>query len=236
MRSDRRKHHRILPEQKRLEVTVLINDLPPITGALLDASAGGVGAQFSGLNCPALMIGQEVQIQLTSQRSKHSLVFSAQVRNRREEQGARRYGFCFTDPEQVESQLPPDLHKLFNRRTMCRLEPGKDPCIQIVLSDGDTRRVEGRLVEISGTGMVVVIPARVDGTLIDSVQVNLSFRLPGCPHPLSLLGTIRTRSFVNGDQRQVQYGIEFNLRSEHALRQQEIIINFIMKRRTKQPQ
>ena len=212
-----------------LEVRVVEAGGHSVAGALIDASIGGAKVRFCGASSPALVIGQEVQLSLTSQVLKKPLDVLALVLGRTEEEAdARGYRFRFTDNSQLQRRLPPELYRIFNRRGMYRVEPSaKDP-VGVVLSREGGEEIRARCIDISGSGVGVGVKTTEDVEFVGTTRVKVRLSLPGCTRSISLEGVIRNRKLV---EVEIHYGIEFDLeQADQAEQRQDDIVGYVMKR------
>ena len=201
------------------------------SGQLLDIVFGGAGfasLAFSESGGPALAVGEKTEISFTSVRLNKPLVVSARVRHRADRDDFRHYGFQFIERQQLESRLSPELFRLFNRRASYRVKPSPGSPVQVTLQGPAGVQATGELVDISAAGMGLRVPLEVEATLTATTHIIVSFSLPDCPHPLSLEAIIRDRHLAGVE---IHYGIEFDLeQSKQAKRQEDAIMNFVMKR------
>jgi c-di-GMP-binding flagellar brake protein YcgR len=174
-------------------------------------------------------VGQEVELTLTFARPKKALLLSARVARRIDEGESRRYGFQFTDRQQLEQQLRPTLYRLFNRRASYRVRPAPDHPVEVTLEcfPGGTP-VQAQLIDISTGGMALRVPLEAESALADSDRVRVSASLPDCPQRLDLSAIICSRSLAGAE---IRYGVKFDLqRTDSSQCQQDAILNFVMAR------
>jgi hypothetical protein len=204
-------------------------------GDPVDLSISGVGTRlvmslgFAAMSCPALAVGQEVTLYLGLSEAERPLELPARVMNRTDEGELRRYGFQFTDREHLERQLPPALHRLFNRRYAYRVEPDPDSPIEVMLiCTAPPLQVRARLVDISPDGMAFAVPLAAESALAAVDRLVACINLPGGRQPPRLGILIRNRSVLGNE---VRYGVEFDLeRTQDAQRQQAAVTRYVMDR------
>ena len=235
MQPDRREQCRVdVGEGKELEVSVRASGRPSFSGQAVDLSVDGAGLRVLSLGFPpsagpVLGVGEETELTLTFAALKKELVVSARVTNRTDEEESRRYGFQFTNRQQLEEQLWPALYRFFNRRAAYRVEPAPDCPVEVTLErTSGGMRVQAPLLDISAGGMGLRVPAEAESAFAESDRIRVSTSLPGCREPLNLTAIIRNRRLAGAE---VHYGLEFDWPgTENRQRQQDAIIAFVMKR------
>lgn len=233
---ERRSQYRVdLGEETKIEVTVLAGESPPIVARLLNVSADGVAVRIQPEAGRPLSVGLKAQLVFTGARFIKPLTVSAIVRNRLDERGPQRYGFEFTEKEGFdESVVAQALYTLFNRREACRIQPDRSRSIEVFLEGSpDGRRAVATLVDISVTGLAVLVGPQVELAMTEVGRLKLSFHLPKGREPVRLEGLVQNRTLVGTN---VRYGIKFephlstNFEAQRALihgyvisRQEEIL-------------
>ena len=229
MSTERRAQYRVqVDPSEDLRVTIPNPEGDAFLGRLIDLSGSGAGASFPLSNCPVLAIGETAELVFTTQRLKTPLVIAARVQNRIEQHDSCRYGFLFLEGQLRDVDLSSDLRALFNRRKAVRVRPDPQSPINVELQalQGGLR-VEGRLEDISASGVRIRLERQADSTLTAISTVTTSFSLPDCG-VVSLTGHIRNRQLVEGS---LSYGIEFDPElTDNFVSQQEIVVRFVMQR------
>ena len=229
MNMERRSRYRIqVREGDDLEVAVQLANGMVVSGVPLDLMMEGAGVRFDASSIPALEMGEQVVLTFTSSLTEDSIQASAIVVNRTEQGDSRRYGFRFTDHRELESQLSREIFRLFNRRGSHRVEPHTDAPVEVTL-EGIQNVGEARvnLIDVSATGMGLRIPAKVESAMVGDNNIKFSLLLPGCREPLKLAGIIRNRRL---EEVGIHYNVEFTLDPEDTRRQQDVIIDYVLKR------
>ncbi len=207
----RRAEYRVeLSETTDLAVAVTTRDGSPVAGQLIDVSASGAGVRFDAPDPPNLVVGEHIDLVFTSDTLKEPLQVAARVQHRAEDpkEGARRYGFRFLEPQRLDTRLPADAHRLFNRRQAVRVVPDTFQPVRVTLQPGeDQPPVEVRLLNISVTGVGVSLQPALESMFAKCIQVSLTIDLPGSRRPVGLVGHIRYRRLVG---ERIHYGIEFD--------------------------
>lgn len=236
MQMERRSQYRVTSEEvSSLHATIRTPGGVYSLGEPVDLSISGVGTQllmslgFAATSCPTLVVGEEVTLYLGLSEAERPLELSARVMNRTDEGELRRYGFEFTDREQLECQLSPVLHRLFNRRHAYRIEPDPDSPIEVMLiCASPTLQVRARLVDISTNGMAFDVPLDAESALAAVDRLVACVGLPGGGQPPRLGILTRNRSLLGN---QVRHGVEFDLkRTQDAQRQQDAVARYVMDR------
>ncbi len=232
MKFGRRAEYRVeLSETTDLAVAVTVPNGSPIGGQLLDVSASGAGVLFDTPNPPNLVVGQHIDLVFTSDTLKEPLQVAACVQHRAEDtkNGARRYGFRFLEPQQLDTRLPADARRLFNRRQEVRVTPDTFQPVRVTLqSSEDQPPVEVQLLNISLTGLGVSLEPTLESLFADSVQVSITIDLPGVRRPVGVVGHIRYRRLV-GDR--IHYGIEFDTElSPRFARTEDLLSKYVSRR------
>jgi c-di-GMP-binding flagellar brake protein YcgR len=199
---------------------------------LLDVSASGAGIRFVGPRFPNLAVGQEVDLVFTSRTLTAPMTVAAKVQHRAEEQGARRFGFHFLETQALDTELPPVMRELFNRRRTVRVVPDpRRPVLVELRTDADALPLEVGLINISETGVAVCLDVGQDSRFAETTSVLVTLYLPDSRRPVSLIGDIRYRRML-GDQ--LHYGINFNPEeSRDFSRKQAALTKYVLKRQLK---
>ncbi len=228
----RRAEYRVeLSETADLAVAVTTQDGSPVAGQLIDVSASGAGVRFDAPDPPHLVVGEQNALVFTSDTLKEPLIVAARVHLIYDYpiEGARRYGFRFLEPQQLDTRLPADARRLFNRRQAVRVVPDTFQPVRITLQPGeDQLPVEVRLLNISVTGVGVSLQPAMESMFAERVQVSITVDLPGSRRPVGLVGHIRYRRLV-GDR--IHYGIEFDAElSPGFARTEELLGKYVSRR------
>ena len=227
---EQRQHYRAqLGQGSGLQVNILKEGATPIVGEALDVSIGGTRVQASSPDGPVLVMGDDVQLTFTSDQLEQPLVVPARTVHRAEEDGTRTYGFQFTDRTLLENQLAGDIYRIFNRRGSYRVQPPDELPIEVTLeTDGENKRLRGRMVDISPRGMGVLAPVEAASAFLGIDRIMVSFTLPTSPDPVRLEDIIRSRRLTATG---VRYGIALDFQaSAQPEAQQNTIIDYVVQR------
>jgi c-di-GMP-binding flagellar brake protein YcgR len=233
MQHGRRAQYRVsVDEIADLRVAVLGPDGSPCPGRVIDVSASGAGIRFLGPGFPNLCVGQEVDLVFTSEKLTPPMTVAAKVQHRTEEQGARRFGFRFLEAQALDTQLPPVMRELFNRRRSVRVAP--DPCRPVMVelrTEPEAPPLEVGMINVSETGIAISLEVGQDSRFADTTVLLVTLYLPDSRRPVSLMGNIRYRRLV---AEQLHYGIDFDPEaSRDFARKQASITKYVLKRQLK---
>ena len=232
MKFGRRAEYRVeLSETADLGVAVTVPGGSPVGGRLIDVSASGAGVRFEAPDPPNLIVGQHIDLVFTSDTFKEPLQVAACVQHRAEDtkEGSRRYGFRFLEPQQLDTRLPADARRMFNRRQAVRVAPDTFQPVRVTLQPSeDETPVEVRLLNISVTGVGVSLQPELESMFADRIQVSITVKLPGTRRPVGLVGHIRYRRLVG---QRIHYGIEFDAELSPGFARTEDLLGKYVSRR-----
>jgi len=228
------KHRRTFtfqPEQQNLVLVELkLAAASAIEARLSSISLEGARIRIRSTQAPNLALGKTVQLRFCSPGLERPVEVEARLHSRHDEDSLRDYGVWFIDSREIEEQLLPCLHKLFERRRFARVQPDPSHSIVVALHDPATEcSVSGQLLEISTGGMAVRIRAEDESQLTNAVTIRAALTLPtGIPLQIDRRGILRNRTLFG---QSVQLGIEFDemLNSNDAWR--AAILEYVNERR-----
>ena len=234
----RRAEYRVeLGETTELRVAISASGGKEIHGHLIDVSASGAGAVFDPPDPPNLAVGQNIDLVFTSSAFKGPVTVAARVQHRTEggdNDGSRRFGFRFLEPQQLNARLPEAARRLFNRRQTVRVAPDQfepvgvtiEPCVPE--SDEMQLPVEVRLLNISVGGLAVSLEPTLETAFAATTHIKLVVKLPGVRRALELVGDIRYRRLIG---QRIHYGIQFDAdETERFDRMQDILGKYVTRR------
>ncbi|MHC4141407.1 MAG: PilZ domain-containing protein [Planctomycetota bacterium] len=233
MQHGRRAQYRVsVDDIADLRVALLGPDGSPCSGRLLDLSASGAGIRFTGRSLPSLAVGQEVDLVFTSEKLRTPMTVAAKVQHRTEEQGARRFGFRFLEAQALDTELPPVMRELFNRRRTVRVVPDPRRPVTVELrTEPEAPPLEVGLVNISETGVAISLDVGQDSRFADTTTLLVTLYLPDSRRPVSLMGDIRYRRLMAD---RIHYGIDFDPEASRDFeRKQATITKYVLKRQLK---
>ncbi len=242
---DVRRHYRVAPaEQHNVDVTVSTADGQSFPAELLDITIEGAGTRFRREVGPTLAIGQPATLTFKSARLQKPIRVQAKVRSRVELGAFRsyRYGFEFDERDELERQLSGEIYRLFNQRSIYRVEPDPAQPIAVVIQPAASEAVapavagfeaHGFVKDLSSVGAAVLVDRKAEVTLAATDLVEVSFRLPGAARALHFTAWIRHRELQ--DER-VCYGLEFDAaRSQRFQHEQNELLKYARRRQLAEP-
>lgn len=238
MENGRRSEYRVeLSETSDLRLAIFAPGGEEINGQLNDVSASGAGAVFQGPDAPNLAVGQEIDLVFSSHAFMGPVTVAARVQHRTEDKdndGSRRFGFRFLEPQQLNSRLPATARRYFNRRQTVRVAPDQFHPVGVTLepadqtSDDPQPPVDVRVLNLSVSGMAVSLEPTIENAFTDTTRVNIIVLLPGSRRAMDLVGEIRYRRLVG---QRIHYGIEFDaVRTDRFSRKQDILGKYVSRR------
>ncbi len=238
MEQGRRAEYRVeLTETSDLRMAICAPGDKEIPGQLIDVSASGAGAVFGPPDPPNLAVGQDIDLVFTSDVFNGPVSVAARVQHRTEDKdndGSRRFGFRFLEPQQLNARLPAAARRLFNRRQTVRVAPDQFEPIGVTIEPCDPESgdpqppVEVRVLNISVGGIGISLEPTLETAFAATTRVNLVVKLPGVRRALVLVGDIRYRRLIG---QRIHYGIQFNAEdTERFGRKQDILGKYVVRR------
>lgn len=179
-------------------------------GRVVDTSDGGVRVAFPRAEAPSLPVGAGfMDVVLTGPLLEGPVKLACTVRARAELDDVVEYGLGFRDARQVGRVLPTSARQAFNRRREPRIAaPLQGAWVEVRAADGPRRgeRVMGALVDVSASGLGMLLDASSEAILADSPLVTCIFEAPGRSGPQTRAARIVHRTLQ--DDR-VRYGVAF---------------------------
>ena len=215
----RPKHNRVTGDERRVGVVGHVNK----DGLLLDVSEDGAGVVFSLKDNVSLAIGQDVTLNIEAEDLQKGLVLNGHVRHRREMQDGRRYGVQFSGIDELSSKEMRVFRKMVNRREAFRVLPiiGDTVVVRIGLEP----QFGASVLNISATGLGIVVSMGAENALMGQTKVALTINLGQIRERIQLQGLIKNRTIAaNG----VRYGMQFDVNDRSYVRNQEALQGYIM--------
>ena len=221
---DKRATYRVPVEDgDRLDICYTDSNCRSYMGRAIDVSIQGIGVTFDGDSVPRIPVSESVTVTLGSPHLSEPVDVAVEVCTRSDEDGVRRYGFSFLDPDRLKQDLGPELLELFNQRAAIRVQPSLKKPVTVDVEASTAEQAEynlvlksdpdvgeaffpGELVDISTRGMRVSLDPASEKALAHNERVLISFSLPPSPKVLELEAWIRRRQFENDT---LYYGLEF---------------------------
>ena len=180
--SERRLQYRTSPLEP-LWVTVLDRQGREIAAHVLDVSGGGIGL-FFGHVAPEYRVGEIVRACMRSSHLEEPLTVGAEVCHTEQCERGRVYGFRFVNQMDLMSQLPPELSRLFNRRTDWRVELDPDHPVEVTIESLPLTSwdrifgIRGVLRDVSPSGLSFLTDVEM-GEIESCSSMEVSIAVPG---------------------------------------------------------
>ena len=238
-RNGRESYRAPIDQQEGFEFVVKSAAGELLSGALLDLSEAGAAARFPRETIPTLAIGLETACRLTGPWLRTPIELTATVVNRQEQEGFRRYGFQFENPEALGGQIPQLLYMLFTGRSAIRVKPDQQEPVEVTLKIPEGLQgltpglagleAKGRMADVSANGLGVFVELDAEARGFDAVdEVETHFCLPPGGKLLRLRAKIRNRRSVG---EVVAYGLQFDRKhAEPFGPQQHEIGDYVVRR------
>lgn len=229
-KGDRRKTYRVEPESRgALEVRLIVSRRKPLLGELINMSLDGSAVFFPANECPDLTTNERVKLKFAIAQSKKSVMIDAIVKDSCTAGERKLCRFQFEEPAGFIRELDPALWEYFNRRQGFRVEPNAIEPIEVML-EWRSGFAQGRIIDISTTGMGLEVDPEILRALGHSHRLTLSFKLPGSEIPLKLVGTIIYRK-SKGEDPQCGIRFDWDWRKTDNFELQESVIGAYLMRR-----
>lgn len=174
----------------------------PVSGTLVDLSAGGCGVLFS-LDMSHELVLDEVRELVFSSLNRSSIRAWGQVRSLPFGEGPARYGFMFLETAALFEQLDDTFYKYFNRRRFRRAKPALGESLKAELTFGGViETVQLHDISVGGAGLVV--PKDIGDMLTVDAEVELRIFVPKTDLALGHRAIVRHLSM---DNRGVRVGL-----------------------------
>lgn len=206
---DLRAHYRrALGKGVALGVQVMSSDNLPMSGQLIDLSAGGASIEFGEGVESELEIGMQKQLIFSSLTSKPVRV-QATVRTVPEPGEPNRYGFQFVDESEFHGALEQGFFKFFNRRKHRRAHPALGENFQAEITYGHQSRIV-KIHDISMTGCTFHVDGATGTKLLLGSEIQLQFQVPKTDHALIYVAEVRN---ITTETKGVRVGVEMTVAS-----------------------
>ncbi len=212
---------------KDLKVSLVLSDREIISHDILYFSTTEAVVCFPIKTCPDLLPAEKVNLKVVFLKTDPILLFDAAVRSCKTDGIAKQCKFQLTAKEHTISQLERALGKDFNRRKAYRVTSDEGSPIQVDLK-WDTGSGIGRMVDISTSGMGLLIAPEITESLSYHDRLQLKFNLPESEIPLNLIGTV---SYSRASDKNSHYGIQIDWDQTGSFYRQEAIISTYVTRR-----
>ena len=137
-----------------------------------------------------------------------------------------RFTFRYADADDYEKLLTTGLGRKFNRRASFRVAPAIDQPITVDITDSEGTQFRGVAMDLSATGLALVIEGDMDLTSGQTLQ--LRFSVAWDPKPLNFAARVCYCGMRDG---QMRYGIDFvGHQTENYEDVQDRLVDYVMKR------
>lgn len=181
-----------------------LSDELGVEGRLTDISTTGAALAFLPGSDPKLDLLTELEMNFEGPNGVH-VETKAIVRSRVEGEQYVRYGFEFSNLEELNQRIPILMRAVFNRRRSPRVVP--ESSVEVKLEAEDTVTVTAKLANISVSGAAIEVPFTSFENYSDGGEVTITFDLP------ESLKSVSLRGFIRGIRMQGPYvhlGVEYS--------------------------
>lgn len=217
--------YRTAPDElNHLDVALSIADGSPVPGRIISLNFFGVAIGFPRGEMPPIPLGLEQTATFSSPQLRRPIDVRVRALSRVDEDDIHRYDFDYVNQNELKSLLPGALFRLFNQRKAYRVEPDEKTPISVTVKtcrDDGVREIICQLVDISGTGVALLLDQDAEVALAATDEVALTFNLPNYPRAFRLEARIRHRRVVSN---RIRVGLEF------VDGEQEAIVDYVMQR------
>ena len=175
-----------------------------IEGRLADISTGGAALVFLPGSDPNLQLNSELEMVFEGPNGVQVETLAI-VRSRIERDDFVRYGFEFTNLEELNERIPILMRAVFNRRRSPRVQPDVPVSVTLEAEGADT--ITANLINLSVSGAAIEVPFTAFENYTDGGQVTTTIELPEALKGVCLQGSIRG---IRMQGPSVHLGIEFS--------------------------
>ncbi len=174
-------------------------------GKVADTSARGVAVAFPHGSTPHLTLGDRLLIVFHGGGIEDEKQIVAWVKSAADSGAHMRYGFSFTDVDQVAR----NHLESFNRRTWIRVVPDRKVHVALSLLDGPEKgaKIAAFVADVSAGGMAILLTGP-GAQLEDTTEVQCTTTFPGEDEPRTLTGKICNRAMVS---QRLRLGVSFEV-------------------------
>jgi c-di-GMP-binding flagellar brake protein YcgR len=204
-----------------------------VPAELVNLTAGGAQLRVSVEHQFPAAVARSLTVWLCDRGSGIELPIEAKLVHRREEGANRVLGVSFLDLRTLGGLLHPMLGKIFNRRAALRVSPsrleGRIGITVVAPPSTSLPQEEGLLIDLSTGGLAMDVPLTFEEGLAGQDTVDVHFRLPATPGPLSTAARIVHRTLRNDGV--VRYGVQFLHTEEESFKStRDAILGYVIRR------
>lgn len=228
---DTRAHYRKSPGRAdAIGVKLICANGAPVSGAIVDLSAGGTAIEFTDDVSHDLEI-DEVRQLVFSSLTRSSVRAWGQVRALPTESHPSRYGFMFLETGELFEQLDESFYKFFNRRRFRRAKPALGQRFKADICFGNV--VETAAVhDVSLGGVSVMISPDLASSMYVDMPVELTLHVPKTDFELKHYAIVR---HLTPEGSQVRVGMSMEVVEEsdskrHLAKARAALADYIQRR------
>ncbi len=191
--SEKRHRYRTSVAMDLLSVTAIDLDGRKTPGFVFDLSAGGLGLFFVVHADPRYNAGTILWLCMKSPFLARPVVTPAQIRRISECDVGSMYGLRFLDWLGLLAQIPPELARVFNRRSELRTRIDSRRPVEITVQgllasswEHVFQGLKGTLLDVSPTGLSFHIGSEAADQIEPHQSVEVSFTLPSSTYRFAL--------------------------------------------------
>ena len=189
---------------------------------VVDASFGGLAVFVARQRTPFCKAGTYLPIELHSPYLPSPLGLRATVHYVRDVEGGYLYGLGFEGFAGLWGQFPDALRRLFNQRCSDRVEPESPIDAEVKVGE---KQIDAVLRDVSTEGVAFLAQHEFADTLRAGTQVEVTFRLPVAPQPLTFLAVVAQ---TQQDERLMRCGLIIDTEATEGYGEKRgLIVRFI---------
>lgn len=203
----RKRYRRSPGKNHALGVSLRLPGAEPISGSIVDLSAGGAAVLFRHDRDPELAVGRTGQLVFSSLLHGGEIVVDCAVASvRGSPDTGRRYGFRFSGVEELFAQLDSYYFNFFNRRRRVRVRPALDTRLPVTLRLA-SGSFEAPASDLSVHGLGFMVNRSKADELSAAKGVDIEFKIPKTQEAVAVRARV---VHVTELTRGVLAGLEFD--------------------------
>ncbi len=189
----------------QLEAYVIVAEQAPVRGKLKKLDAHGAVIILPDDEISEESLEGTVELNFLSSPMNQDITTRAVLRNLQKEDGRFACHFEFKKSSDDLKDIKAALGRYMNRRKCLRVKPHNFERVKVKL-EWEEGKTEGRMSDISITGMGIEVDRQNAVRMGIPQYINLYFKLPDCETPIRLAASI-AYSKPNGSR--IHYGVKF---------------------------
>jgi hypothetical protein len=174
------------------------------TGLLLEMGSRTVGLLFTSGELSRAALGDRATLSIVIDDAGGEHSAEGHLLSINDDERGRKITIRYSDVADYEALMTTGVGKRFNRRTTFRVEPEPERPVPVVITVADGGELQGRAMDLSATGMALVVTGDMD--LTSGQTLELRFSVPWDPKPLYFVGRVCYCGMRDGEMR---YGVDF---------------------------